>query len=99
MSSSGGNTNPCPFCGRPKTSWSAKCQLCEGDRQRYIAASSRTETDEQFLVRLRGRTLASVAKELGVSRQRVHQIKRDAERRVAFLQQPPTPILQQMSPA
>lgn len=87
------NTNLCPTCREnQKTSWSKSCQTCEGNRQRYIAAISRAESDKQFLQRLRETTQTAIAKELHVSRQRVNQLKQDAERRVAFLSQPLPPI-------
>jgi hypothetical protein len=87
------NTNLCPTCReRQKTSWSISCQECEGNRQRYLAAITRQESDRQFLATLQGQSQSAIAKQMHVTRQRVHQLKQDAERRLAFLQQPLPPI-------
>lgn len=87
------NTNLCPTCKiNQKTFWSRSCQTCEGNRQKYIAAISRVDTDRALLERLRGHSMASVAKELKVSRQRVLQMRQDAQRRLNFLSQPLPPI-------
>src|SRR4029078_4589330 len=85
--------NPCPICSRPKTAWSIRCQRCEGNRQRYITSLARQAEDVEFLAHLEGKTLQQVADERGVKRQRVHQLKKDAERRVAFLHQHKPPRL------
>jgi hypothetical protein len=93
MPSSGSNTNACPICGQPKTSWSLKCQACEGNRQRYLAAIERARQDKEFLRALEGRTLQSVADERHVSRQAIFLQKQKAERRVAFLESNPLPVM------
>src|SRR5688572_8676803 len=85
--------SPCAICGRPKTPMSIRCQTCEGNRQRYLAALSRQAEDQRFLASLQGRTLQEVAEERGITRQRVHQLKRDAEQRAAFLHQHRPPRL------
>lgn len=91
--SSSPNTNLCPTCReRPKTSWSKSCQTCEINRQRYLAAIEHEETDRQFLIALQGRSQSSIAREMRVTRQRVSQLKQDAQRRLEFLTQPLPPI-------
>jgi hypothetical protein len=90
---SSGNTNACPICGHAKTSWSLKCQRCETNRQRYLAAIEHDDEDRRFLRELQGRTLQSLADERHVSRQAVYLQKQKAERRQAFLQQNPLPPL------
>lgn len=83
--------NACPICGQDKTAWSAKCSTCEANRQRYLAAVALRDTDKAFLDSLVGRTQQSVAKELGVSRQRINTRIREAQQRLAFLSQNPLP--------
>jgi queuine/archaeosine tRNA-ribosyltransferase len=88
------HTNPCPICGKQKVAWSVKCSTCEGNRRRYLAAIERADADKQFLLTLeQAPTLQVVATEMNITRQRVHQLKADAMRRLAFLQQNPIPPL------
>lgn len=75
-----------------KTAWSAKCQTCETNRQRYLAAMDHKQSDPEFLASVKGRTLQSVGNELSISRQAVQKRIRDAEKRVAFLQTNPLPL-------
>jgi DNA-directed RNA polymerase specialized sigma24 family protein len=87
------NKNDCPICGQLKTAWSAKCSTCEANRQRYLAAIDHKDSDPVFLANVEGRTLQSVANEMGITRQGVHKRIKEAQRRVAFLQTNPLPLV------
>lgn len=98
----GSNTSktPCRICGRPKTPWSDKCKRCEGNRQKYLNALARQQEDIEFLAFLaeakqQGLSYEEIGKARtpSISRQRVQQLKADAEARVQFLHQHKPPRL------
>ncbi len=96
MESSARNTKqtPCSLCGSPHTPWSVICQRCEGNRQRYLAATAKADFDRAFLIAVRVKGQSSVARERGVSRQAVHEMVRKAQIRIAFLTENPLPPMQ-----
>jgi len=94
-SSRGSNPHPqkneCPICGQLKTAWSLKCGTCESNRQRYLAAIEREDSDRAFLDDVKQRKQSDIARERGITRQRVGQLVSDARKRVAFLEANPLP--------
>src|SRR4051812_34587648 len=94
-SSRGSNPHPqkneCPICGQLKTAWSLKCGTCESNRQRYLAAIQRADEDRAFLEDIKHRKQSVIARERGITRQRVGQLVSDARKRVDFLAANPLP--------
>lgn len=85
------NKNACGICGQPKTAWSVKCQRCEANRQRFLAASTKTDDDRTLIEQVNARGQSAVARERGVTRQAIHEMVAKAQRRVAFLAANPLP--------
>jgi len=80
------NKNQCPEpgCGNLKTSWSQRCQFHQGERVKLAVAIQRHETDLEFLSRWGDETLATIAKDRGISRERARQLKAKARRRIEY---------------
>lgn len=87
MSSGNKNDCPTPGCSQQKTSWSDKCASCEHQRKRLTIAIERKDADRAFLSTYGGFSLAQIASERHISRERARQLLSKAKSRLNFLSQ------------